>query len=66
MWESGHLKELVHEAKRCDRQLKSHHVKMTSEHVERVFSRLMMLGRVRAAMRFLMANSPCARDRKVV
>ena len=56
MWESGHLKELVHEAKRCDRQLKSRHVKMTSEHVERVFSRLMMLGRVRAAMRFLMAN----------
>ena len=54
MWESGQHRELLQEALRCDRQMKEAQTKMTSEHVERVFNRLMLLGRVRAAMRFLL------------
>ncbi len=53
MWEAGKLHELVHEAKRCDKQLAVNGVKMSREHVERVFNRLMLLGRVRSAVRLL-------------
>ncbi len=54
MWESGKHRELLQEAKRCDHQLKEAQVTMTREHVERVFNRLMLLGRVRGAMRWLL------------
>ena len=53
MWEDGQLKELLHEAQRCDRQLISSLSPMTSEQVERTFARLMLEGRVRSAVRLL-------------
>ena len=47
MWEAGQRLELVHEAERCDRQFFAGHLPMTNEHVERVFNRLMLQGKVR-------------------
>ena len=57
MWEAGQRSELVHEAERCDRQFFAGHLPMTNEHVERVFNRLMLQGKVRSAVRFLTERS---------
>jgi len=53
MWEAGQLKQLLHEALRCDRQLASSLTPMSSEQIERTFARLMMEGRIRSAVRLL-------------
>lgn len=56
-WDSGRLQELLHEAERCDKQLTTTHLPMTTEHVERIFNRLMLQGKVRSAVRFLTERS---------
>lgn len=53
MWEEGKLQALLHEAKRCDRQLATGHRLMTCTQLERSFNRMMLQGRVRAAVRLL-------------
>ena len=57
MWDAGRLQELLHEAERYDKQLTSRHVTMNTEHVERIFNRLMLQGKVRSAVRFLTERS---------
>ena len=57
LWEAGRRLELVHEAERCDRQLAQGPCPMSCEHVERVFNRLMLQGKVPAAVRFLTERS---------
>ena len=49
LWEKGSIKELLDEAKRCDRQYPNMTDKMDEDHLQRVFNRLMMLGKVREA-----------------
>ncbi len=53
LWEEGKRLELLQEARRCDKQLAQGGLPMTPEHVERVFNRLMLQGKVRSAVRLL-------------
>ena len=46
LWEARRLPELLHQAQRCDQQRKKKRMPMSREHIERVFSRLMLQGRV--------------------
>ena len=52
-WHDGHFDLLVQEANRCDSGLKhSRRVNLTGDIVVRIFSRLMLQGKVRAAVRW--------------
>ena len=42
MWEAGKLPELLQEAKRCDKQIVAGLSPLTSEQLERTFTRLML------------------------
>ena len=53
MWEAGKLPELLQEAKRCDKQVVAGLSPLTSEQLERTFTRLMMEGRIRSAVRLV-------------
>ena len=57
MWEEGQYEALTHDAERCDKSFgQGGSVKrreQASEHTERVFHRLMIEGKVRAAVRWI-------------
>ena len=53
MWEAGKVPELLHETRRCDKQIVSGLSPMTPEQLERTFNRLMMEGKVRSAVRLM-------------
>ena len=55
LWSKNNFDLLVQEACRCDSSLQSR--RRHSEHTERVFTRLMLLGKTRAAMRWLTERS---------
>ena len=59
LWSQNNFDLLVQEALRCDHLLKSRrrHQQQNTEHIERVFTRLMLSGKVRAAMRWLTERS---------
>ena len=53
-WRSSQVDELLYEAERCSQQLpKPHHGKGGDEHTVRVFTRLMLRGQVRSAVRWM-------------
>ena len=53
-WREDMFEELLHEAERCAHQLhKPQRGKADEEHTIRIFTRLMMRGRVRAAVRWM-------------
>jgi hypothetical protein len=60
MWKDGLFETLLYEAERCDSYVKTHvarHPKKdTSEHETRMFTRLMLQGKVREAMRWISSN----------
>ena len=47
MWKAQQYDELIHEAECCDRQFRSRYVKIDDDHVIKVFTRLMLRGKVR-------------------
>ena len=54
LWCEGKFDLLVQEASRCDRSFRSRQRrKHNKEHIEKIFTRLMLSGKVRAAMRWL-------------
>jgi len=53
LWEQGRRAELLQEARRCEKGFDRTVVRMTDEHAERVFNRLMLQGKVRAAVRLI-------------
>ncbi|CAB0001695.1 unnamed protein product [Nesidiocoris tenuis] len=53
MWEQGAYDELLQEAQRCDRQLKRTVEKEDDDHDARVFTRLVLQGRLRDATRWI-------------
>ena len=59
LWSQDKFDLLVQEACRCDRPFQSRRRsgRSTDDHTERVFTRLMLFGRVRAAMRWLTSRS---------
>ena len=55
LWQAGKLEELLREGQEIQRRMgKGKHVK---DHTERVFTRLMMKGKVSAAMRWIGENA---------
>ena len=57
MWHEGKFNTLVQEAMRCDRPFQRHSRSSNKDHVERVFTRLMLQGKIRAAVRWLTERS---------
>lgn len=57
LWEAGELRTLLREAQRCDRQFAAQPKPMEREQLERTFNRLVLQGRVRAAVRLLTDRS---------
>ena len=58
LWELNNHDSLVQEAIRCDRPFQTRRRRKNhDEHTKRVFSRLMLLGKIRAAMRWLTNRS---------
>ena len=53
MWEARKLPELLHEAKRCDKEMVAALSPLPFEQLERTFNRLMLEGRIRTAVRFI-------------
>ena len=56
LWESGKLKELMDEGRTIQHQLNQNRLKR-QEDTERIFAKLMMEGKVRAALRVVTANN---------
>jgi hypothetical protein len=57
MWREGHFDVLLHEAERCDSYYhfpdRHRSKKLKTDHVTKIFARLMLQGRVREAMRWI-------------
>ena len=54
MWEDGLFEELIHEAELCDKKLgKSVDANISDEQAIKIFTRLILLGKVREAARFI-------------
>jgi hypothetical protein len=53
MWQEGLFRELIKEAEDCDRKLPSSSGKMSEDQEAKVFSSLMLQGRLREAVRFV-------------
>ena len=53
MWKAQQYDELIHEAECSDRQFRSRYVKIDDDHAIKVFTRLMLRGKVREACRFI-------------
>ena len=53
IWEAGRRRELLQEARHCDKQLVSTSGPKTSEQVEHTFNHLMLQGRVHSTVRLL-------------
>jgi hypothetical protein len=59
LWRGGNYEELVQEAERCDRQLRKVHKPNNNteeDHLIRVFTKLMLGGKVREAVRWITAR----------
>ncbi|KAF6212999.1 hypothetical protein GE061_010712 [Apolygus lucorum] len=57
LWEGGKYDELIQEAERCDRKLNGPRRKEDGDHKVRIFTRLVMQGRLRDATRWLTERS---------
>ena len=53
MWSDGNIENLISEAEQCDQKLPRSTTNMTDEQTVKVFSRLMLEGKIREATRFL-------------
>ena len=55
LWENGHFDELIREARSIQEKLKQerHRTDESTEHIAKVFARLMLQGKVHAALRHL-------------
>ena len=53
MWKSNNIEALLCEAERCAAQYRGRQPRMNDDHVARVFTRLMLWGRVREAVCFV-------------
>ena len=53
MWKSNSFEALLCEAERCAAQWRNRQPRLSDEHVVRVFTHLMLCGRVREAVRFV-------------
>ena len=57
IWRSREYDQLLQEAIKCDKSLRSMHMHSQDDnHVTRVFTRLMLCGKIRAAIRWLSEN----------
>ena len=58
LWDHNHYDSLIQEAIQCDRPFQSRRwPKNRDEHTNRIFSRLMLQGKIRSAMRWLTERS---------
>ncbi|KAI5747291.1 hypothetical protein M8J77_013130 [Diaphorina citri] len=53
MWNNGHFDELLHEAERCNRQMKTGNGDISEDHKVRIFTRLVLQGKLRDATRWI-------------
>ena len=53
MWDAEKYEILIQEAEMCDKKFPPHTTKMTEEQAIKVFTRLMLEGKIRAATRFI-------------
>ncbi|KAI5742861.1 hypothetical protein M8J77_012006 [Diaphorina citri] len=53
MWNNGHFDELLHEAERCNRQMKTGNGDVSEDHKVRIFTRLVLQGKLRDATRWI-------------
>ena len=53
MWKEGLFLDLIREAEQCERKLPNSSGVMTSEKVTKIFSDLILQGRLREAVRFI-------------
>ena len=53
MWKTGLFLELVKEAEQCDRKLPKSSGEMSSDKESKIFSDLILQGRLREAVRFI-------------
>uniref|UniRef100_A0A8D9B3J6 C2H2-type domain-containing protein n=1 Tax=Cacopsylla melanoneura TaxID=428564 RepID=A0A8D9B3J6_9HEMI len=53
MWIKGQFDELLYEAERCNRQMKSNHADLSEDHKVRIFTRLVLQGKLREASRWI-------------
>ena len=59
LWHEGKFDVLLQEAMRCDKALKNQRKLYADAHVDKVFSRLMLQGKIRAALRWITDRSNC-------
>ena len=60
MWCRGEYDQLIQEAVRCDKLLKNSNKRdFDDQHIVKIFTRLMLKGNVRAAVRWLSENDRC-------
>ena len=59
MWQEGAFDTLVHEAVQCNKCLSNQSLNHTPSHIATVFTKLMLLGKVKAAVRWMSEHSHC-------
>lgn len=57
MWTQGHYDELLQEAVKCDNRFKSCQIKTDEDHKTRIFTRMVLQGRLRDATRWITDRS---------
>lgn len=59
MWQEGAFGTLVHEAVRCNKCLSNQSLNHTTSHIATIFTKLMLLGKDKAAVRWMSVHSHC-------